>query len=580
MTTNSQIILNGVLKQRQIEMDPDADPTVFFEFFTAQQILKDFDLSYDEIESGLVGAGADGGIDSIYLLVNGDLVQEDSDYSHLRKDIVIDLIIIQSKTHAGFQETPVERFITVSDDLFDLSEENSLSSVYNKQLIEAIDRFQNLYRDLIPWFPTFNVSFYYASKGVQVHNNVKRKVEKLKNVVMSHISSANFDFTFLGAAELYELAGRQPHSTFNLPLAENPISSENQIGFVCLVSLQNFYDFIIDETGSLQRQLFEANVRDYQGRTQVNDEIQDSLQSVGSEDFWWLNNGVSVLATQASLGGKILTIKDPQIVNGLQTSTEVYNYCKTANMENDGRKILVRVMVPNEEESRDRIIKATNSQTVVPPSSLRATDRIHRDIEEYLRQKGLFYDRRKNYYKNEGKPRNKIVGIPYLAQAVMAIVLQQPDQARARPSSLLKNDDDYERVFNESYPIELYYVCIEAMRRVESFLKSPNLGVRTEDRNNLRFYVAMCAVFGVGNSIKITPEEISKFDVTVLDEAAVQLSLHFVYPRYLALGGDDQVSKGPQLLRAILEDGKTMKLKLVDCFRGILNSKREMVEGS
>ena len=74
MTTNSQIILDGVLKQRQTETDPDADPATFFEFFTAQQILKDFDLSYDEIEYGLVGAGGDGGVDSIYLLVNGDLV--------------------------------------------------------------------------------------------------------------------------------------------------------------------------------------------------------------------------------------------------------------------------------------------------------------------------------------------------------------------------------------------------------------------------------------------------------------------------------------------------------------------------
>ena len=305
MTSNSQIILDGVLKQRQTETDPDADPSTFFEFFTAQQILKDFDLSYDEIEYGLVGAGGDGGVDSMYLLVNGDLVQEDSDYSHLRKDIVIDLIVIQSKTHSGFQETPVERFITVSRDLFDLSKGDDLSSVYNEQLIEAIERFQKLYRDLTPWFPRFNVSFFYASKGVDVHDNVRRKVEMLQEVVSSSIPNANFDFQFLGASELYDLAGRQPHTTFNLPLAENPISSEDQVGFVCLVRLRNFFEFITDETGSLQRQLFEANVRDYQGRTQVNDEIQASLQATGSEDFWWLNNGVSILATQASLGGKL-----------------------------------------------------------------------------------------------------------------------------------------------------------------------------------------------------------------------------------------------------------------------------------
>ena len=105
-------------------------------------------------------------IDGIYLLVNGDLVQEDSDYlSQLRKDIVIDLVIIQSKSHAGFQESPVERFITVSNNLFDLSKGSSLANVYNKHLVEAIERFQHLYQELSPWFPTLNVSFFYASKG-------------------------------------------------------------------------------------------------------------------------------------------------------------------------------------------------------------------------------------------------------------------------------------------------------------------------------------------------------------------------------------------------------------------------------
>ena len=558
MTTNSQIILDGVLKQRQTEVDPNADPASFFEFFTAQQVLKDFDLSYDEIDSGMVGAGGDGGIDGIYLLVNGDLVQEDSNYSHLRKDIVIDLVILQSKTHSGFQETPVERFITVSNDLFDLSKGTSLPSVYNNHLIEAIRRFQDLYQNLAPWFPTFNVSFIYASKGTDPSDSIMHKVDMLRDTVLSHIQNASFRFQFLGASGLLDLAGRQPHTTYTLPLAESPISSEDQLGFVCLVRLRDFFKFITDDTSLLQRQLFEANIRDYQGRTQVNDEIQASLQSAGTEDFWWLNNGVSILATNASLGGKLLTIKDPYIINGLQTSTEVFNYCKNSEIGNDGRKILVRVVVPTEEESRDRIIKATNSQTVVPPSSLRATDRIHRDIEEYLRQKGLFYDRRKNYYKNEGKSRDKIIGIPYLAQAVMAIVLRQPNQARARPSSLLRSDDDYGRVFDSSYPIEVYYVCAEAMRRVESHLKSTSLNVPAKDRNNLRFYVAMHAVAGVSDSPSPTPSGIANFDVSNLDEEAVQHSLDMVRPKYIELGGNDQVSKGLTLLKALLGDASQL----------------------
>ena len=44
--------------------------------------------------------------------------------------------------------------------------------------------------------------------------------------------------------------------------------------------------------------IFESNVRDYQGNTDVNEGIAASLGTASSEDFWWLNNGVTVLATK------------------------------------------------------------------------------------------------------------------------------------------------------------------------------------------------------------------------------------------------------------------------------------------
>lgn len=222
------------------------------------------------------------------------------------------------------------------------------------------------------------------------------------------------------------------------------------------------------------------------------------------------------------------------------------------NTENDERKLLVRVIVPKADDSRDRIIKATNSQTAVQHASLRATDKIHRDIEEFLRPKGLFYDRRKNYYKNEGKPRDKIVGIPHLAQAVMASVLHRPDVARGRPSSLLKKDEDYEKVYNESHPVQLYYVCAEAMRRVESRLKSPGAGLPIKDRNNLRFYVLLHALAKLAGGQRPTAKAIAGMDPTSIDEAAIDASLAVVRAEYEKLGATDQVAKGPALRDSVL----------------------------
>lgn len=557
MPNNDQIVLDQILQQRKREIDPSADDSSFFELFTAEQVLKDFDLSYDEIESGLIGGGQDGGIDGLYVLVNGELAQEDPDFSYLRRDAEIEIIIIQSKTSSGFQETPIERFITISDDIFDLGiDPNSIRDIYRDELIEGIHRFRTCYYQLVSVFPMLTVSFYYACKGTTPNRQVMRKGEKLRAVVATHFPKAQCNVKFLGASDLLDRARRVPKTRYILTLAENPISSGGQVGFVCLVGLRHYYDFITDDKGSLIRPLFEANVRDYQGSTPVNEEIQTSLQSRDREDFWWLNNGVSVLASDASLGGKMLTIEDPRIVNGLQTSREIYRYFRDSNTEKEDRGILVRVIVPKEEESRDRIIKATNSQTVVQMASLRATEKIHRDIEDYLRPMGLYYDRRKNFYKNEGKPRERIFSIKGLAQAVLAIVLWRPDTARARPSSLFKDEDSYSKVFDPNHLIGVYAVCATAMLQVERILKSSSAKLTAKDRNNLRFYVAMHAIGLMTKSKRQVATEIGKIDIKKLTDRRIKKSLAFVRAAYERLGGDDDVAKGSALLPVVRDDIK------------------------
>jgi hypothetical protein len=44
-----------------------------FAYFGFEQVLKDYDLSREEIESGWVDSRDDGGIDGFYTLVNGHL---------------------------------------------------------------------------------------------------------------------------------------------------------------------------------------------------------------------------------------------------------------------------------------------------------------------------------------------------------------------------------------------------------------------------------------------------------------------------------------------------------------------------
>ena len=553
MTSNNRIILDQIMEERRAEIAPGEAEDRFFEYFVSEQSLKDFGLSYDEIESGLVGGGQDGGIDGLFILVNGQLAQDDWDFSDLKKNIIVDLVIVQAKLRAGFQEPPMERFVSVSDDLFDLSKAaQQLGQVYNPIVVDLMTRFHEVYKSLVSGSPSLRVTFVYGCKGPQPDQSVARKRDRLERTVKGHFSACAFDFRFLGAEELVDLSHRQPQSAYVLPLAENPISVQGTNGFVCLALLRDFYEFIIDEKKNFHNQIFESNVRDYQGSNEVNAEIQDTLQHPTSEDFWWLNNGVSIVASNASMtGGKSLTIQDPEIVNGLQTSREVYEFYKEHQVNGDDRKVLLKVMVPDNDESRDRIIKATNSQTRVQLASLRATEKIHRNVEDYLRHYGLFYDRRKNFYKNAGKQRDNIIGIGALAQAVMAILLRRPDTARARPSMLLKDDGDYKKIFNPQHPLDLYLVCAKTMQRVEAALRTPAWGISRQDRNNLRYYIAMHAVAGVRKT-RPGAKAIANFNMDKLDQAEIKKSLDVVKKVYDDLGADDQVAKGRSLLDALL----------------------------
>lgn len=527
----------------------------FFEAFCAEQIVKDFDLSDEEIASGLVGSSGDGGIDCVYVFANGDLVHEDFDASALKKSIKLEVVVIQAKMAASFEESVILKFISTFGDVFDFTRPlESFASVYSANLLAQIQKFRSVYTRLASRFPALSFRFAYSSRGdsTAVHPNVVRKVEALERAIKSYFSNAEFAFDFLGASDLLVLARRQPITSFALKV-DKTLNAKG--GYVGLVKLRSFFDFVRDEKKQLRKSIFEANVRDYQGTTQVNEEIQISLANkAAAEDFWWLNNGVTIIATKAVLASETLTIEDPQIVNGLQTSTEVFNYFSTANTDGDERSILVRVVEAGTPDTRDRIIKATNSQTAIPPASLRATDKVHRDIEEFLRPHGLYYDRRKNSHKNEGRPIEQIVSISLMAQAVMAVALQRPDDARARPSSLIKKDEDYSHLFSEDYPIQLYFVAAKLVKGVQDRLRQ-RADFSSRDRNNLVFYAAMHAAAVLTGSGSPAVEKVASILIESISEEILDASIDVVSEIYRDLGATDQVAKGSAMtarLKAVL----------------------------
>jgi hypothetical protein len=473
VTSNDQVLLETLLEQTKDEVAPELSSQEYFHLYVVEQLLKDRDPSRAELEAGIVDGGGDGGVDALYTFVNGILVTTRHDAVASSTDTTIELVIVQSKYSGSFSESGIDRLIASMGDLLDLTVSlDELRTVYNADLLDAINVFRYVYIGATTKFPSLKLSFYYATRGVRIDPKVERKAKKLEELIKSLFSSAIFSFTFLGAGDILALARRQQPAALELRLAENPISTRGA-GFIALIRLSDYFDFIRDPNGQLRRVLFESNVRDYEGETSINLAIRETLLSyhdVNSDDFWWLNNGITVVASRATLASKSLTLENPQVVNGLQTSFEIFTYFdkKKNPATGDDRTVLVRIVVPTNEASRDRIIRATNSQTPIPGVALRATDKIQRDIEEYFRSQGYYYERRKNEYRNLSRPLSRIFTIPYLAEAVLAAILYEPHFGSPRLGGrFLREDALYRRIFDSSYPLAAYLQSALLVRRVQ-----------------------------------------------------------------------------------------------------------------
>lgn len=470
------------------------------------------------------------------------------------KGSILNLTIIQSKETASFKEATIMNWKAVSENLLNMSNDiDAFSTRYTEAVRDSFRLFRDALTKLIRNQIKVHIQYFYVTYATEIHPNVEAQAEELKNAVLGLYPSAKVEVSFVGADELMELYYRDSDVNINLSLADTPITLGSNVEYVALVNLSTYYNFITDNTGSLRRNFFEANVRDYQGKNTVNSCIANTLSGNGVEDFWWLNNGVTILSENITqITTKELSLLNPEIVNGLQTSTEIYNYFSDnpEKLENETRNVLVRVVVPENETVRDNIIFATNNQTNIPKSSLRVTDTIHLQIEMYFKSRGLYYDRRKNYYKNQKKKAADIVGVSFLAQCLISLVLRKPDFARARPSTLLTDDETYAFLYEENQNLEAYYKAALLGKKIHRNL-SITQDMTPAERSDILFYLLYALVAELLNKKEISFEDLANFNVEQVNDETINAIKNKVYAKYKELGGNGRVAKSSTFIDEI-----------------------------
>ncbi|MER7330957.1 MULTISPECIES: AIPR family protein [unclassified Micromonospora] len=480
---------------------PGEDIDDVFEKYAAIQVLKPRDLSSDELSAGIVDGGADGGIDSLFVFLNGILLSPDSPFlvpgnpslRNLAPHPELTVFLIQSKNRNKWEESVWEHLLSSLAKLLDSGAKDAeLEKMFKPAVVERTGILRKAVRSLGPKFPKFVFRLVYVTKAPEPNltPSISAKGDQVRLLVESLLTTgAEVTAEHVGIRGLYILAGTDYSEPATLVFRS---LIRERGSFVGVASISDYLAFIRDkDTQALREELFDYNVRDFEGDNLVNEAIGQTLVDPDDVEFWWLNNGVTVIGDQVDSPQQTLTISRPLIVNGLQTSYVLDRADRENTLHPDRltNGIVVRVIASTDEETRDRIIAGTNRQTQVPGPALFATQPRQREIENFLKVHNWYYERRKNRYKNQGMPAKRRVTMGLLAQALITLLLAQPDVARARPSTLLSRRDGYESIFPESLDLDAYLAAIEILSQVDEFLKGDDAKTILDEFTNARFYV-------------------------------------------------------------------------------------------
>jgi hypothetical protein len=202
-----------------------------------------------------------------------------------------------------------------------------------------------------------------------------------------------------------------------------------------------------------------------------------------------MNNGITVIARDLQRVGAKFSIDDFQIVNGCQTSHVLFDQRSEIA---PSVCVPVRLIVTQDDEVIEDIIRATNRQTQLKEEQFIALMDFSRKLENFftafpVNQK-LYYERRSNQYSRLDIEKTRVVTPPNLIRAYAATFLSEPHRTTRNFKSLL--DRVGKDIFSAEHKLELYYASAFALYKLEYLFRTQRLDAKYKPA---RFHLLMAA---------------------------------------------------------------------------------------
>ncbi|MGC1391465.1 MAG: AIPR family protein [Bacteroidales bacterium] len=482
---------------KTMELSSDGQEKDFEKFANYCLISKEYNKSFD-VDSTCTGSGDDTGIDGIAIIVNGQLIENTEDIEFLLTSnnyLEGTYIFIQSKTSNDFSSQELNNFGFGVKDFF-----SECPKLRRNREIEDFAALSNYLLSLASKFRTNpKCKLYYSSNGTwnnDQNNNAILETVKTELGTMNLFSEIFYDpIDANEISRLYRNTKNSVTTTFvfqdKVTLPDLPNIIESYLG---ILPLLEFRKILIDENENI-RNIFYDNVRDFQGiNNPVNSSISETLNSEERELFTVLNNGVTIVANDLKTSGNRFTISDYQIVNGCQTSNMIYEYLNNAETIQNFQ-LPIKLIVTNNDEIKNQITVATNSQTAIKREQLQAMTDFQKNLELYFQtfegEGRLHYERRSGQFQTDGNIiKARIINIKDLIKSFSSIFYENPDRVTTYFGSIVAQNIESESpmIFNSKHSKILYYAAAFAYYRMDTLF---NKRMLDSNYRKVKFFLLM-----------------------------------------------------------------------------------------
>lgn len=359
---NKELFINGYIER--IEKKFSLERNFAFEILAITTLLdQSFDEVFQNISTIINGNGEhDGGMDGVF-------IDEDENECTMH--------VFQIKNSKGLGDNVLSKFINDYRNIFAYG--NSLNIPLNSKVKSFLEK----YTSIVSSGKIVDVKLYFIFSGekdkndqaiIQRHLDDNGELEiydindlyaKIDTLISEHRKRKDIKFSFMAEKSNISLK-RDPQALISFQI-QNVKAINFRLKALDLCAL-------LDEEKNINNRIdtvFSDNIRGFLRYNKTNKKIKETLESDYSEYFPFLNNGITIISEQLKIPNDIqagfypIETKNPIIVNGLQTTSVIYDMYQNDRDKLDGVYVLIRLYETNDPVIVDKITDATNTQSPI-----------------------------------------------------------------------------------------------------------------------------------------------------------------------------------------------------------------------